>query len=120
MKVFGDEMSHFSAQTDKDKKNGNIESACTLSKNYMDTASCQSTLSNHLAIAIVNSQMYHRRQRRNVKTDVWNPEYPCITQFPHRMVIGTHEVDRKDMAYFQSTDAESYYVSTLDYAINVH
>ena len=76
-------------------------------------------LSNHLAIAIVNSPMYHRRQRRNVKTDVWNPEYPCITQFPHRMVIGTHEVDRKDMAYFQSDDAESYYVSTLDYAINV-
>ena len=113
-------MSHFSVQTDFDVKQGNIEAGCSLTKNYMDTAACKKdSLQNQLAIAIINSNMYHKNQRKRYskkhKSDKNNLEfneyYPCGTLFSHRMVIGTHIADHENMKQFHSTDAEFFYVS---------
>ena len=118
MTVFSKDMSHFSVQNDFDVKQGNIEAGCSLTKNYMDTAACKDSLQNQLAIAIINSNMYHKHQRKryskknNNKNNLeFNENYPCGTLFAHRMVIGTHIADHENMKQFQSTDAESYYVS---------
>lgn len=111
-------MSHFSVQTDFDVKQGNIEAGCSLIKNYMDTAACKDSLQNQLAIAIINSNMFHKHQRKskkkhkNIKNNLeFNEYYPCATLFSHRMVIGTHIADHENMKQFHSTDAEFFYVS---------
>ena len=118
MTVFSKDMSHFSVQTDFDVKQGNIEAGCSLIKNYMDTAACKDSLQNQLAIAIINSNMFHKHQRKskkkhkNIKNNLeFNEYYPCATLFSHRMVIGTHIADHENMRQFHSTDAESFYVS---------
>ena len=74
MTVFSKDMSHFSVQTDFDVKQGNIEAGCSLIKNYMDTAACKDSLQNQLAIAIINSNMFHKHQRKSTKTlkIIWN------------------------------------------------
>ena len=118
MTVFSKDMSHFSVQTDFDVKQGNIEAGCSLIKNYMDTAACKDSLQNQLAIAVINSNMFHKHQRKskknhkNIKNNLeFNEYYPCATLFSHRMVIGTHIADHENMKQFHSTDAESFYVS---------
>ena len=118
MTVFSKDLSHFSVQTDFDVKQGNIEAGCSLIKNYMDTAACKDSLQNQLAIAIINSNMFHKHQRKskkkhkNIKNNLeFNEYYPCATLFSHRMVIGTHIADHENMRQFHSTDAESFYVS---------
>ena len=84
----------------------------------MDTAACKDSLQNQLAIAIINSNMFHKHQRKskkkhkNIKNNLeFNEYYPCATLFSHRMVIGTHIADHENMKQFHSTDAEFFYVS---------
>ena len=114
MKVFGDEMSHFSIQTNKElRRNGNVDTACALTKNYLDSAPCALPENNQLAITIVNSDIDFRSQRRKFKKPDYDLNYPCSTLFHHRFVLATHMAELAKLNDFKDSDSESFYVSTL-------
>ena len=68
-------------------------------------------------IAIVNSDIDFRSQRRKFGKPEYDLNYPCSTLFQHRFVLATHMAELAKLNDFKDSDSESYYVSRLYYKI---
>ena len=63
---------------------GNIEAACGMGKTYISSTTCQATVANEMAIAILNSDIWTRVDKDRRRVDWHKGKGPCYAHFDTR------------------------------------
>jgi len=109
-------------------KDGNVEAACGMAKRYMQSATCDATVANEMAISFLNSDILHHHHLESSESssssssssssESWeHGQAPCYAHFDTRYAIGTHAAGWDEIKKFNSDGARGFYVHDNEYTM---
>lgn len=94
---------------------GNVEASCGMAKRWMQTSTCDTSVKNEMAIAILNSDRKvfddSSSSSSSSSSESWeHGQPPCYAHFDTRFAIGTHAAGWDEIKGFSSSRAKGFYV----------